>query len=100
MTGDTWWAARIGVAAAAGFALGWVYFWGLWWTSRRIARVRRPWLLLGVSYVVRMAVLLLGVWLATRGRLPETAVCVAGILLARQVVVGAVRRGWPEETPS
>lgn len=90
------WAAGIVGAAAAGVALGWVFFWGLWWTSRRVAQVRRPWLLYGVSFVVRMAVLLGGIWLVTRARLVETAACVAGVLLARRLVVGVVRRGLPD----
>lgn len=89
-------AGRIVVAAVAGLVLGGVYFWGLWWTSRRVGTTAAPGLLFFVSFVVRMAVLLSGLWVVTRGRLVETAVAVVGIMAARRLIVGAVRRGLPE----
>lgn len=83
---------RVVAAAAAGLVLGAVYFWGLWWTSRRVGTTRAPGLLFTGSFVVRMAVLLGGLWLVTRGRLVETAVAVIAILISRRFVVNAVRR--------
>lgn len=83
---------RVVAAAAAGLVLGAVYFWGLWWTSRRVGTTRAPGLLFMGSFVVRMAILLGGLWLVTRGRLVETAVAVIAILISRRFVVNAVRR--------
>lgn len=89
-------AGRIVFAAAAGYLLGGVYFLGLWWTSRRIGMTRAPSLLFMTSFAVRMAMLLTGLWLATRGRLLETAAAVLGLLVARGLVVNYVRRGLPD----
>lgn len=83
---------RVVAAAAAGLVLGAVYFWGLWWTSRRVGTTSAPGILFTGSFVVRMAVLLGGLWLVTRGRLVETAVAVIAILISRRFVVNAVRR--------
>ncbi|REJ31930.1 MAG: hypothetical protein DIU83_10330, partial [Bacillota bacterium] len=88
-------AGRIVVAAVAGLVLGGVYFWGLWWTSRRVGTTAAPGLLFFVSFVVRMAVLLSGLWVVTRGRLVETAVAVVGIMAGRRPRVGAGGRGVP-----
>lgn len=89
---------RIVAAAAAGLVLGAVYFWGLWWTSRRVGRTRVPGLLFMGSFVVRMAILLGGLWLVTGGRLVETAVAVIGIFVARRFVINAVQRNAPGES--
>lgn len=79
-------------ALVAGFALGTFFFWTLWWTSRRVLHARSPALLLGISFVVRMAVLIGGIWFVTRGRLLEAVISVIGVLIARSLVLGAVRR--------
>lgn len=82
------------VSFTAGLGLGLAYFGGLWWTSQRVARTARPYLLLLVSFVVRMAALLGGVWYVTEGRPLPTALAVAGIAVGRRVLVG---RLGPEE---
>lgn len=76
--------------------MGGFYFLGLWWTSQRIGKTRAPSLLFMTSFVVRMAVLLAGLWLVTRGRLLDTAVAVICLLVARRLVVNYVRRGLPD----
>lgn len=85
--------ARIVVSIVAGLALGTFYFWGLWWTSRRVATTQVPGLLFSVSFIVRMAVLLGGMYVITRGRVVETSLCVIGLLVARHMVVARVRSG-------
>jgi F1F0 ATPase subunit 2 len=45
---------------AAGGALGWLFYAGLYLTVRALARARRPALLIGASLLVRMLVLLAG----------------------------------------
>lgn len=87
---------RVVVSIVTGMVLGGVYFWGLWWTSRRIATTRAPGLLFTVSFIARMAVLLGGIYVVTRGRWIETSLCVIGILIARQMVVARVRAGAPD----
>jgi len=57
---------RWGTAAAWGLAIGGFYFYGLWWTLRRIPARTRPGLWLGISYAVRLTVAMLGFWLVIR----------------------------------
>lgn len=79
------------VALMSGLLLGVIYFGGLWWTSMRVGTVRSPGPFFMVSFVVRMAILLSGMYWATRGRLLETTVCLAGVLVVRQLMVRRVR---------
>jgi F1F0 ATPase subunit 2 len=51
---------------AVGAALGWLFYAGLYRTVRELVHARRPALLVGVSLLVRMAVLLAGLWLVLR----------------------------------
>lgn len=76
---------------AAGFALGGLYFGGLWLTLNRAESSRHPGLLLTGSYVLRLAVAALGFGLlAVRGILPAAA-GLAGFLLARTLLVHRLR---------
>lgn len=80
------------VALVAGIGLGLVYFAGLWWTSRRLARVAWPLAFLFASFALRVALLLGGVWLVTGWRPATTALCLVGVLVGRRLVVEYVRR--------
>src|SRR5690606_31991837 len=89
-------AGRIVVAAVAGVVLGGVYFWGLGWASRRVGTTAAPGRRVFVAVAAGMAVLLSGLWVVTRGRRVETPVAAVGLMAARRLGVGAVRRGLPE----
>ena len=52
-----------------------------------------PGLLFMGSFVVRMGVLLGGLWVVTRGRIAETAVALVFVMVARRLVIDVVRRG-------
>ncbi|MBO8142471.1 MAG: ATP synthase subunit I [Firmicutes bacterium] len=84
------------VPLAAGVGLGLAYFAGLWWTSRRVAQVRWPGPFFVVSFALRLALLLGGVWLVAGGRLMATGMCLAGILIGRRLVLARVV-GRPEQ---
>lgn len=75
----------------AGFALGIAYFWGLWWTSRRVASLRYPGLFFTGSFIVRMAGLLVAMFWLTRGKPIEVAICMVGLILGRRIVIARVR---------
>jgi F1F0 ATPase subunit 2 len=56
----------LALSAAAGAALGFFYFGGLWLTVQRIATARHPGSLILCSFLVRMAALLAVLyWIAT-----------------------------------
>lgn len=94
MTVDVYALGRDGlVAFGAGLGLGLVYFGGLWWTSRRIARAAWPQAFYFVSFALRMALLLGGIWLVTGARAATTALCLVGVLVGRRLMVAYVQRG-------
>lgn len=45
------------VIFSAGLALGGIYFWGLWFTLRRLPRWQHPFLGMGLSLLTRLTVL-------------------------------------------
>jgi len=81
--------ASLGIAA--GFALGGLYFGGLWLTLSRAESSRHPAFLLTGSYVLRLAVAAVGFGLlAVRGIVPAAA-GLLGFLLARILLVHRLR---------
>jgi F1F0 ATPase subunit 2 len=85
-------------AAAAGAALGGVFFVGLWWTVQlvMIASNPVPWLL--ASLLLRMSVVLGGFYFVGSGRWDRLAACVVGFAAARVIVTvlsSIAARGQP-----
>ena len=54
------------VALVMGTALGLFYFGGLWWTLKGIHQRSRPFVFLGLSYLLRTGFCLVGFWLVLR----------------------------------
>jgi F1F0 ATPase subunit 2 len=73
-------------AAAAGAALGGVFFVGLWWTVQLviIAHNPVPWFL--GSLLLRMSVVLAGFYFVGAGRWDRLAACFMGFAAARVIV--------------
>ena len=69
--------------AAAGLALGLVYFGALWLTVRALPAARSPALLTLASLTARLALLLLGFHAVAAGRWERLLACLAGFVLAR-----------------
>ncbi len=76
---------QVGLGLAAGAALGALYFGGLWLTVTRVPRTRRPYLLLGGSFVARTAAVLTGFYLLLPHGWMAQAVAMVGFLVARQL---------------
>lgn len=79
-------------AGGGGFLLGLWYFGALWWTARRVPGAAKPYLVLAVSFVVRMALLLCGLYFLTRGQPVLLAAALVTLWLSRQAVMSYVRR--------
>lgn len=67
----------------AGFALGILFFGGLWITVRALPKARHPALLVLASFWVRTAVVIAGLLLAMDGLWQRALACLAGFLIAR-----------------
>jgi F1F0 ATPase subunit 2 len=86
----------IGIALAAGAALGAVYFGLLWLTVRAIPRSKSPAALVFGSLLGRLALALGVFYFVMDGRWERLLVCLAGFLIVRQVMIVRVR---PHESP-
>ena len=82
----------------AGVLVGLVFFGGLWWTVQAATRSRHPYRLLFISWVLRMAVLLVAVRLLIgEGHWERGVAAVVGILVARTILLWKLA---PPTTPS
>lgn len=75
------------LALAAGFALGLAFFGGLWWTVHQIGRGSRALWLVPLSSLTRTGLLLAACWWVASGDLGRLALCLAGWLIARQLMI-------------
>jgi F1F0 ATPase subunit 2 len=82
-------------ALATGFALGLGFFGGLWWTVQRVSRGNGAVWLVPLSSLVRTVLLLAGFWWVSSGEFVRLALCLAGWLTARQLMI---RRCGPAAT--
>ena len=83
------------LAWIAGAALGAVFFGGLWWTVRKGLASSKPALWLLASLLLRMAIALGGFYLVSGGDWQRLLACLAGFVMARQIVIRLTR--LPEE---
>ena len=79
------------VALAAGLLLGAVFFGGLWWTVRKGVSSKRPahWFLW--SFLLRMSLVLAGLYFVGRGDWRRLMACLLGFIIARFCVMRLTR---------
>ena len=75
------------LALLGGIVLGLFYFLGLWETVRRLSRVRRPLFWILGSLILRLAIILTGLYLIGYGHWERLIAALIGILLIRTVLV-------------
>jgi F1F0 ATPase subunit 2 len=81
------------MAAAAGVALGAVFFGGLWWTIRRGLVSPHPVLWFLGSALARMGIAVLGFYHVGQGDPGRLVACLVGFLAARVIVTRLTRCG-------
>jgi F1F0 ATPase subunit 2 len=84
-------ALRLIPAAAAGLVLGAIFFGGLWWTVRQAVGARSPGLWFIASQLLRMSIVLTGLWLIGPGNWQRLMACLIGMIVARLIVVHLTR---------
>jgi len=77
------WMILLVLGCIAGFALGLLFFGGLWWTTQRLATSSRPALVVSVSLFVRTGVLALVLVALARSQVSLLVGAVFGIIIAR-----------------
>jgi F1F0 ATPase subunit 2 len=88
------------LAGAAGIVLGAMFFGGLWWTIRQGMPSRRPGLWFAASLLLRVAMLLAGLYLVGGRDWRRLAMCLFGFALARLVVTTMTRPARPARSES
>ncbi|MGY6277741.1 N-ATPase subunit AtpR [Methylomonas sp. MgM2] len=97
MTNNAYLIAELLGAACAGFALGWIYYGGLWLTVRRVAHWRQPALGMLASIAIRLTLVATGLFILADGHWQRYLAALPGLLLARwwwtrRIQVNGLRR--------
>lgn len=74
---------QLGMPFATGLMLGVCFFAGLWWTIQRGLQAANPGVWFSLSALLRMSLVLLGLFPSARSGLASLLACVAGIVVAR-----------------
>lgn len=91
-------ALTLGLAWLAGVALGAVFFGGLWWTVHtRLSSPRAGFWFLG-SMLLRMGIVLVGLYLVGDGHWERLLACLLGFVMARPAVTALARVLAPERS--
>jgi F1F0 ATPase subunit 2 len=70
-----------------GMLLGIMFYGGLWLSLSHLPRLKRPALWLAASLLVRMALVVVGLYAIAAGQWQRLLVCLAGFLLMRTLLV-------------
>jgi F1F0 ATPase subunit 2 len=79
------------VACVSGVLLGTVFFGGLWWTVRKGVSSPQPVLWFFGSLLLRMSIVLGGLYLVGRGHAERLLLCLLGVVVARFIVLRLTR---------
>lgn len=73
-------------AGMTGVALGGIFFGGLWWTVRLALSASTPGLWFLVSLLLRMSVLMAGIYFVGARHWDRLAACLVGLVMGRLIV--------------
>lgn len=75
-----------------GVVLGILFFGGLYWSVNKLPEVKHPGLLMMASLLLRMAILLAGLYLVMRGDIKNLLAAVVGVMLVKFVMIARVQK--------
>ncbi len=81
-----------------GIVLGLVHFGGLYFTVQTMSKVKYPSLFMGVSFVLRMGLLLGGFFYLLRGDYKDILYALAGVILIRFIMIFTVKSKIPNSS--
>jgi F1F0 ATPase subunit 2 len=79
------------IALLVGAGLGAIFFSGLWWTVRNALKADNPGMRLLASQLVRMGIVLTGLYYVAGTGWRSLLLCLCGFLIARAVVTRITR---------
>lgn len=74
-----------------GIVLGMVFFGGLWWTVYKAGSSKNPAVLFLVSLLIRVSIVLVGLYFVGRGSWERLLICLFGFITARFIVIWLTR---------
>ena len=80
-----------GMAGLAGFGLGVVFFGGLWWTIKWAMASNRPALWLFTSAILRISIVVGGLYLVGGGHWQRLLACLVGLMIGRVSILWLTR---------
>ncbi|OPL09561.1 MAG: hypothetical protein AVO33_00255 [delta proteobacterium ML8_F1] len=75
-----------------GIVLGIIFFGGLYWSVNKLPTMKHPGLLMVVSMLLRMAILLGGLYFVMAGELKNLLAAVVGVILVKFVMIAKVKK--------
>lgn len=81
-----------------GIVLGTVHFGGLYFTVQKMNKVKYPSLFVGVSFLLRMALLLGTFYYLLRGDYTDILYALAGVILIRFIMIFTVKSKIPNSS--
>jgi F1F0 ATPase subunit 2 len=88
------------LALAAGILMGTIFFGGLWWTVQKVVSSEHPMLWFFGSLVLRMGIVIAGLYFIGRGRWERLLLCLCGFVAARFIVIRFTRPPDKEAKPA
>lgn len=75
----------------AGLALGVFFFGGLWWTTNKAVVSRYPNLWVFGSFIARLAVTLIVIYMLSRNHWERMLICLLGFIIARIIIMRYIK---------
>ncbi|MBV1757055.1 MAG: ATP synthase subunit I [Dethiosulfatibacter sp.] len=80
------------VGFLGGILLGIIFFGGLYWSVNQLTKVRYPAALMIVSALVRMGIILFGVYLLADNNIKNILAILIGIILVKVIMIFTVQK--------
>ncbi len=81
-----------------GSVLGILFFGGLYWSVNQLPKAKHPGLLMTASLMVRMAILLTGLYFLMAGDIKNLLAAVAGVMLVKFAMIAKIGLNTPAPT--
>jgi F1F0 ATPase subunit 2 len=82
----------------AGLILGTLFFWGLWFTVKKMVDAKKPALLFLPSLFFRVSITLIGFYYVSLGNWQRLLICLLGFITARYIIIHRTKSGKIKQT--
>jgi F1F0 ATPase subunit 2 len=82
----------------AGLFLGFFFFGGLWWSTKKAISSKHPFLWFTGSLFIRMSVTILTIYFVSRNHWEKMLLCLLGFIIARVIVIKLTKNFLPSNS--